>query len=283
MAFRFVVTWARLRTFLGSVAILQQNTPQLYVFASSPDDLPLAQRLAARLDTTVRDAAPDCDGGFLVEVQQGVIRARQNTPGSAPVTVEFTRGRNAHRQRFGGGINQHLCRAVGLNKHPGLHIVDANGGFARDAFVMASFGARVTLLEQSTLLCEMIRHALKCAEAEADGDVAEIAARMKVVNTDSVDYLMQLPALATDVIYLDPMFPERRKSAAVKKDMQLLHALAGPDTSAAQLLTVSLNKARRRVVVKRPVHADPISSERLTGEVRATHTRYDIYAPWPAD
>ena len=281
MAFRFVVTWARLRTFLGSVAILQQNTPQLYVFASSPDDLPLAQRLAARLDTTVRDAAPDCDGGFLVEVQQGVIRARQNTPGSAPVTVEFTRGRNAHRQRFGGGINQHLCRAVGLNKHPGLHIVDANGGFARDAFVMASFGAHVTLLEQSNLLCETIYHALECAVAEAE--TAEIASRIEVVNTDSVDYLMRLPAFATDVVYLDPMFPERRKSAAVKKDMQLLRALAGPDTSAAQLLGVSLYKAKRRVVVKRPVHADPISPERLTGEVRATHTRYDIYAPWPAD
>ena len=281
MAFRFVVTWARLRTFLGSVAILQQNTPQLYVFASSPDDLPLAQRLAARLDTTVRDAAPDCDGGFLVEVQQGVIRARQNTPGSAPVTVEFTRGRNAHRQRFGGGINQHLCRAVGLNKHPGLHIVDANGGFARDAFVMASFGAHVTLLEQSNLLCEMICHALESAATAAES--AEIASRIKVVNTDSVDYLMRLPALATDVVYLDPMFPERRKSAAVKKDMQLLHALAGPDTSAAQLLAAALYKAKRRVVVKRPVHADPISPDRLTGEVRATHTRYDIYAPWPAD
>lgn len=260
---------------------MQQNPPQLYVLAGSDADLDTARQLATKLQTRVVTSPPPELGGILVCINEGRIAAREHRDGSAWVSVEFTEGRNAHRQRFGGGINQHLCRALGLNKQPGLQIIDANGGFARDTFVMASFGAQVTLLEQSPLLCAMIEDALSRATATAD--FADIAARIRVVNTDSIDYLTTQAAQCADVIYLDPMFPERRKSAAVKKDMQLLHVLAGPDSSAEALLSLALSRARRRVVVKRPVHAAPLSTERLTGDVRATHTRYDIYAPWPAD
>ncbi|MDO6461098.1 class I SAM-dependent methyltransferase [Granulosicoccaceae sp. 1_MG-2023] len=264
------------------MTILQQNPPSLHVFAEAADDLPLAQAVAAQLGTGLLPSAPqEAEGGILVMVRDGRIQVRENRADAAPVSVTFHAGRNAHRQRFGGGINQHLCRAVGLNKSPGLHIIDANGGYARDAFVLAGFGARITLLEQSPLLCLMVKEALQ--DAAQDSQFAATAERITVINTDSVAYLQARTGTAADVIYLDPMFPERRKSAAVKKDMQLLHALAGPDTSGEALLQAALQKAARRVVVKRPVHAAPLSTQRLTGEVRATHTRYDIYAPLPAD
>jgi len=114
-----------------------------------------------------------------------------------------------------------------------------------------------------------------------------------------------------DVVYLDPMFPPRKKkSSAVKKDMQMLHSLLGtaesiipnnnlnddPDLSAdvarmkeeQAILLAAHGAATRRVVVKRPVRAEPLG---LTGEdgvtekdipkpsyeVRGSVNRFDVY------
>src|SRR5690606_27283774 len=60
-----------------------------------------------------------------------------------------------------------------------------------------------------------------------------------------------------DVVYLDPMFPERRKTALARKEMQYMQALLSDDDGAS-LLAPPLECATRRVVVKRPLHAPPL-------------------------
>jgi len=80
-----------------------------------------------------------------------------------------------------------------------------------------------------------------------------------------------------DVVYLDPMFPEKRKTAAVKKDMAAFHTLVGSDDDADALLPLALQAARYRVVVKRPRHAPHLDNCKPGMVLEGESTRFDIY------
>jgi 16S rRNA (guanine1516-N2)-methyltransferase len=73
------------------------------------------------------------------------------------------------------------------------------------------------------------------------------------------------------------MYPERKKSALVKKDMQILQRLHGQDDNAADLLENALLFARKRVVVKRPVNAETLNERIPNTCIKSKKTRYDIY------
>ena len=79
------------------------------------------------------------------------------------------------------------------------------------------------------------------------------------------------------VVYLDPMFPHRRKKALVKKEMQLLQQLLGEDLDSADLLSAALDTARERVVVKRPRTALPLVGRKPDTTMQSPHHRFDIY------
>jgi 16S rRNA (guanine1516-N2)-methyltransferase len=195
-----------------------------------------------------------------------------------PVQVDFVSGKNAHRRQFGGGRGQPLAKAIGLKPGNTPSVIDATAGWARDAFVLASLGCQIQLLEQSQLLATLIEDGLRRASDHAE--TVTIAARMQVLNVNAIDYLTVMPTTAwPDVIYLDPMYPSREKSALVKKDMQLLHQLVGSDQTGAALLDISLQRATKRVVVKRPKGAPLLSSQKPVAEITSKNTRYDIYTP----
>ena len=238
--------------------------------------------LTKRLNINNKQTSSASAVGIVLFVSTDGLSLAAHSDPESRVTIDFSTGKNAHRRKFGGGINQTLPRAVGMNKSKNLQIVDATGGFARDAFVLASLGAELTVLEQSPILCLMIEDALRLGVL--DDDIKNIMQRMKVRNCNSIDALSGPDFYKTaDVVYMDPMYPSRQKNAAVKKDMQLLHLMIGPDHSAEELLHTALLAARKRVVVKRPSKAAPLSTQRLAGSISSKNTRYDIYTPKYAD
>jgi 16S rRNA (guanine1516-N2)-methyltransferase len=193
------------------------------------------------------------------------------------IHVDFLEGALAHREKFGGGKGQALARAIGLHKLKQPTVIDATAGLARDAYVLASLGCRLTLIEQSPVLCALIddgiRRALRADEVEHSASNF-----IRLINDDSQSYLQTLAAEAKpDVIYIDPMYPERKKSARVKKDMQILHRLIGSAADEADLLETARQHARHRVVVKRPAHAEPVSGIKPTMAIASKKTRYDVY------
>ena len=101
---------------------------------------------------------------------------------------------------------------------------------------------------------------------------------VNLVNADATFYLEHMHAESKpDVIYMDPMYPERKKSALVKKDMQILQRLLTEPDDAAGLLRVALALARKRVVVKRPIHAAALVGPAPTVSINSRKTRYDVY------
>ena len=80
-----------------------------------------------------------------------------------------------------------------------------------------------------------------------------------------------------DVVYLDPMYPHREKSALVKKEMRVFQTLVGDDQDADSLLAPSLENAEYRVVVKRPNYAEPLAKKTPSTVIKMKKNRFDIY------
>ncbi|MDG4551773.1 MAG: class I SAM-dependent methyltransferase [Candidatus Contendobacter sp.] len=197
---------------------------------------------------------------------------------SGPVYADFATGAVAHRRRFGGGRNQPLARAVGLQRGATPTVVDATAGLGGDAFVLACLGCVVRLVERSSLVAVLLRDGLDRAARIPDlGPL--VAERLSLIVADGRNYLRALANdQRPDVVYLDPMYPLRRKAALAGKAMRLLRRLVGDDADAPELLATALASARRRVVVKRPRRAPPLVGPRPSFQIAAPNTRFDVYS-----
>ncbi len=193
------------------------------------------------------------------------------------IHVDFVSGALAHRRQYGGGRGQAIARSIGLKHGNAPTLLDVTAGLARDACILAALGCTVTLVERSPVLYTLIRDGIQRGLA-SDAGAGALGNFMNLVNADARLYLDHMLAESKpDVIYMDPMYPERKKSALVKKDMQILqHLLTEPD-DAAQLLAVSRMYARKRVVVKRPIHAETLAGPVPTTSISSKKTRYDVY------
>lgn len=229
-----------------------------------------ADALSERLAHLIDEQAP-----FNLEFTEQQLQLRLNTldaPG--PIYVDFVGGKVAHRRQFGGGRGQPIAKAVGLKPGINPHILDATAGLGRDSFLFASLGCRVTMVEQSPVIAALLEDGL--LRGLADSEIAKICQRMVLTNADSTDYLQQCTD-QPDVIYLDPMYPHREKSALVKKEMRLFQLLLGEPVDNSALFVAALSCAKKRVVVKRPKGAETITAQKPTMTIRSKNTRYDVY------
>lgn len=196
---------------------------------------------------------------------------------AGPVYADFVAGAVAHRRRFGGGRNQPLVRAVGLKGGWAPTVVDVTAGLGRDAFVLAWLGCTVRLVERSPIIAALLRDGLR--RAAHDPEIGPLVLeRLKLTVADGRDYLRELTSdQQPDVVYLDPMYPHRRKTVLVSKEMRLLRQLAGGGDDAPELLRAALASARRRVVVKRPRQAPELAGPAPGFKIVAPNTRFDVY------
>ncbi|MEP5765323.1 MAG: class I SAM-dependent methyltransferase [Halieaceae bacterium] len=197
----------------------------------------------------------------------------EKMPGA--VRVDFGAGKMRHRRR--GGHNEPLGRAVGVGKWDGLSVVDATAGLGRDSFVLADLGCQVTMLERSAVVFALLRDGLDRARRCGDAWLLAVVQRMSAHCADSSQWLAQQGDACCDVVLLDPMFPQRKKSARVKKEMWLFQQLLEADTPQPGLLEQALHSARRRVVVKRPARAEPLEGRQPDFELAGKAVRFDVY------
>ena len=177
-----------------------------------------------------------------------------------------------------------IARACNLGEKPQL--IDATAGLGHDSLLMAHLGAEVTLIERHPILFTLLEDARNTAMQDAFLNKA--ASRIHLVFSDSADYLAQQDELKkiVDVVYLDPMFPQRdqnqqaeKKQAQVKKQMQLLHMILPEDGEmdlGDNLLDLA-KKIAKRVVVKRPRLAVFLANEQPNHQWQGDACRFDAY------
>ncbi len=261
-----------LSTFAGAEHLNQRF---LGVLALAPEYAAAAAAWAARLGLPVGGDSP-----YLLQVGEDGLQFAENAvhaPGA--LRVDFLAGALAHRGRFGGGSGQMIARAVGLQ--PGVRpvVLDATAGLGRDGFVLAQLGCALTLIERRPVIAALLEDGLR--RAANDAATAPIVARMRLLVGDAIEMMgawLVRQEMPPQVVYLDPMFPQRTKSALVKKEMRALRPLAGDDADAPALLEAALSLASHRVVVKRPRQAPALDSRLPSHVLVGRSSRFDVYA-----
>lgn len=205
-------------------------------------------------------------------------------PDGLAMSVNFINSKAQRRSNEKNILQQPLSKALGIKafkkrSERAPTVVDGTAGLGQDAWLIARLGCSVTLIEQSPVLSTMLEFAVQ--KALAHDDYQSTARLLNVEKANASHYLATNTNSAADIVFLDPMYPARRKQALVKKEMQMLHELVGPDNNNEQLLSSALNHARYRVIVKRPKSAEFLTgTEDWSGQltsVSSPNTRFDIY------
>jgi len=204
-----------------------------------------------------------------------------------------------------------LVKAVGPRKcathgRSGAIIYDLTAGLGQDSLVLALNGAhKIVMVERDPIVAALLQDALRRLEIVARSNQASnsrtreqataLLRKLELFQGDSVDILAKWKDSGDappDVVYLDPMFPPRTKSAKVKKGMGLLHSLLETQGSAeafesrrleeeACLLQQAFDATRGRLVVKRPAKAPPLvgtdSTLRRSYALEGSVNRWDVY------
>jgi len=260
---------------------------------------------------------------FRLEIGDADSQLMWDTPQAGNFQISFTTGSNGYRRTRASPRSDTLARAIGLNRKmtrseiADWSVLDATAGACTDTWAMAAYGCKVLAFERSGCLHVLQTDALH--QATTLPETRECASRIMLIHADAGNWLQSLVShgirghqaspdrqltntkesainqsvakpsyclSAPDVIYIDPMYPHRKKSAAVKKGMQTLQRLLGPDLDSQQLLDAALLAAAsftiKRVVVKRPTGAELLNNS-FSIEPAHNHesknTRYDVYLP----
>ncbi|MCF1490334.1 class I SAM-dependent methyltransferase [Pseudomonas sp. AA27] len=250
----------------------QQQGAGIRVEALAPQFQAQAEAWAERLGLPLVDETAE----FAVQLGDEGLQIQQLGPQApGPVRVDFVEGQAAHRRLYGGGNGQMIAKAVGIAQGVRPQVLDATAGLGKDAFVLASLGCQMTLIERQPLIAALLEDGL--ARARGDEEIGPIVARMRLLTGNAIERMRAWEGEAPQVIYLDPMFPHRDKSALVKKEMRVFRPLVGDDLDAPALLEAALALATHRVVVKRPRKALVIEGAKPSHSLEGKSSRYDIY------
>ncbi len=213
---------------------------------------------------------------FLLTVTPNRLELRENSlRPTKPIFVDFLSPQINYRVKHGGGKNQLIAKAVGVKNKKTLTVLDATAGLGIDAFVLASLGCVVTMLERCKVVAALLTDGLERLKSSGHN------LRLNLKFTQATTYIEKISRKNQDkpeVIYLDPMYPKRAKSALNKKSMRILHDLVGDDSDATNLLTLALTCAQSRVVVKRPRCADYLGNIKPDLQFFSSgSSRYDVY------
>jgi 16S rRNA (guanine1516-N2)-methyltransferase len=214
-------------------------------------------------------SAADESASWLLDTVDDELTLSRMGERSSGLSVNFSAGRMGYRlERV---MHEPLIKACGLTRaEEPRRVLDATAGWGRDAGLLAMAGTQVVMLEAEPVLHSLLADGLRRAPEP-------LCKRLSLLYADSLEWLTETTE-HFDLVYLDPMFPERRKSAAVKKDLQWLQRLGratGPEEQ-IQLLQLARMVAPK-VVVKRPAKAPDLAGEtphhRFTGKT----VRFDVY------
>lgn len=195
-------------------------------------------------------------------------------------------------------------------EHP--FVVDATAGLGEDSLLLAGAGFKVLMCESDSVIAALLRDTLE--RAAKNQQLSDIVSRMELIEMDSIGVLTELSSaprlsasevsavpvmtgsetnvlanlaafeadMAPDVVYLDPMFPARTKSAAVKKKFQLLHYLEAPCSNQEELLEAALAVHPKKVVVKRPAKGPYLADKKPSYSITGKAVRFDVYVGAPS-
>lgn len=180
--------------------------------------------------------------------------------------INFVEDRQNYHKKKLSMKKELLGKAMGGGRY-GLKILDLSAGLAIDAVFLAQLGFEVTAIERNPLIYLALQ--------EAASQMIE-PLKIKFIFGGAQDFLKQNKD-SFDVIYFDPMFPEKTKSALPRQEMVFFRSLVGADLDADEVLQLAIRqKEVQRVAVKRPLKA-PTLYKKPESQIEGKLVRFDIY------
>lgn len=155
-----------------------------------------------------------------------------------------------------------------------IHVFDATAGMGEDSLLLAAAGFEVTLFERDPIIAALLEDSLR--RARDIPELADMVSRMHFCEGDSREAMLSLAEEERpDVIYLDPMFPARKKSGLIKKKFQLLQQLESPCMDGESLLAAAMQAKPRKIVIKRPAKGPYLADIKPDYSIDGKTIRYD--------
>lgn len=185
--------------------------------------------------------------------------------GSFKIDFSEREYKRAHR-----GAQELIAKACGLKKDIET-VLDLTAGLGEDSVFLARLGFQVHGVERNPLIFALLIQAWKAAPPDFPRD------RLSFYYGSALDVVPQMKSdPLTTAVYFDPMFPEKKKSALPRKEMQIFKTVVGEDPDAAPNLEHLLNLNFKRVVVKRPLRAE-VLLRKPDHQFLGKTIRYDVY------
>ena len=241
----------------------------IIVYAASPDASGLAQGIARKLQLPFTDIAADTQSFQLVLKADGQKLSLLHN--DMELYGDFTA--MCRRLKPENLRSEFLVKAA-KNARIGSSslAVDATAGLGEDSILLAASGYRVLLFEHDPIISLLLSDALR--RASDVPELSDIISRMKLVEDDSISGLKNLSE-TPDIVYLDPMFPQRQKSGLIKKKLQILQLLETPCSNESDLMNAALSAKPKRIIVKRPLKGPLLSGVKPTYSIKGKAIRYD--------
>ncbi|EFA82482.1 hypothetical protein PPL_04907 [Heterostelium album PN500] len=247
-----------------------------YLPLNQVESLP-EQFFGYQLVLCVTPSATTLNDTEMFEAKSGKIKRKLK----CEVSVDFTAGQLQFKTEHKTYAKSPMIRALRLSggSMPKT-VLDVTGGLGKDSWIIASFGSAVTMVERNPILHYLVSQALE--KAKLDENTREIAERITLVKSDSIEYLVSVinrePELQPDAIYMDPMYQSREddeKAALSKKDIRAIRKLVGGDRESKLLFALSKRIAQQRIVWKKPKRVLPVVG--IDTSYRSRDTRFDVY------
>lgn len=247
---------------------------RIAVTANTPFLEAAAKELAHRLSMPFIASMEDANIEYFLLLTKDYLGLQKNGITMQPLYVDFLSGKMRYRCQQASLRRETLARALGLKNNTSPVIVDATAGLGRDSFILASLGFDVVMVERSPIIHALLQDGLQ--RALDHPDTSSIVKHLQLVHSDAVIWLKNLTT-PPDIVYLDPMFPDREKTALAKKDMRIFQDFLQEEDNDRDLLVAALACTLKRVVVKRPRLAGFLSDLTPSFSMKGSSSRFDIY------
>jgi 16S rRNA (guanine1516-N2)-methyltransferase len=229
----------------------------------------LAEELASNLRINAIISNQPTDQPYLYLSEAGLSFFHPEARSKNKFQIDFNSGSTGWRVKR-ANHEKLIKKALGKSDRP-LNILDCTAGMLQDTLLFLSLGHNVTALEQSKILFYLLQDALKRSDDQS------IFEKLDLIHTDACSYAAQ--AKNFDVVYFDPMYPSTKKSALSSGQLEYVEKVLEVESvsnNAAKEFEVLQSIPKKKLIVKRPIKAEPFSQE-LNYQVFGKTTRFDVY------
>ena len=240
---------------------------QLVLYVDKNANIEKAKKIAERLNIEIITNNKEKFDILLSMDESGLALVSDNMKLYGDFSKSIKRLKQSNLQK------EMLIHAVKIKgEKENLIAIDATAGLGEDSILLAAYGYTVELYEKNPIIAELLKDAME--RAKKISELKDIIERMKVHNEDSI-IAMQKLQYNPDIILLDPMFPERTKSALIKKKFQILHKIENPCSDETELLSSAIKANPKKIIIKRPLKGEYLAGIKPDYSLKGNSIRYD--------